>query len=96
MKTRIHPPALPLLVSAFCFLTAVAPRAIAASVTNIKVAAGAQHSLFLANDGSLWATGLNNDGQLGDGSTVTRNIPVQVQAGTGVIAVAARGNTACL
>jgi hypothetical protein len=35
-------------------------------VTNI--AAGGYHSLFLKSDGSLWATGFNGDGELGDGS----------------------------
>ncbi len=37
------------------------------------VAAGWRHSLFLKNDGSLWATGYNAQGQLGDG---TYNGPV--------------------
>jgi alpha-tubulin suppressor-like RCC1 family protein len=34
----------------------------------IKIAAGASHSLFLKSDGSLWAMGQNNAGQLGDGT----------------------------
>ena len=33
-----------------------------------KIAAGADHSLFLKSDGSLWAMGGNGFGQLGDGT----------------------------
>ena len=36
------------------------------------------HTLAVQTDGSLWAWGLNNHGQLGDGTTVTRHSPVRV------------------
>ena len=36
------------------------------------LALGHAHSLMLTEDGSVWATGLNLYGQLGDGSTTTR------------------------
>ena len=36
----------------------------------IQIASGAEHSLFLKADGSLWATGRNQRGQLGTGDTV--------------------------
>ncbi|MBT3568028.1 MAG: hypothetical protein HN494_04205, partial [Opitutae bacterium] len=45
------------------------------------------HSLFLKSGGSLWATGMNSHGQLGDGTTNNRNSPVQVVA-SGVTQVA--------
>jgi len=35
----------------------------------VAIAGGNQHSLFLKSDGSLWAMGANNYGQLGDGTT---------------------------
>ena len=35
------------------------------------------HSLALTSDGRVWATGNNNHGQLGDGTTVTKTSPVQ-------------------
>ena len=48
------------------------------------ISAGAFHSLFLKSDGSVWATGENSDGRLGDGTTISRSNPVQVMDGTGV------------
>jgi alpha-tubulin suppressor-like RCC1 family protein len=51
------------------------------------VSAGQAHTMILKNDGSLWATGNNASGQLGDGTTVAKSSPVQVM--TGVQAVSA-------
>ena len=39
-----------------------------------------QHSLFIKTDGSLWAMGSNNYGQLGDGTTTDRNSSVQIES----------------
>lgn len=43
-----------------------------------QVAAGTYHTLAIKSDGTLWAWGLNDNGQLGDGTTVNRNVPVQI------------------
>ncbi|WP_373331530.1 RCC1 domain-containing protein [Salmonirosea aquatica] len=56
------------------------------------VAAGGYHSLFLKEDGTVWATGFNGYGQLGDGTTTDKNSPVAVPGLTGVRAVAAGQN----
>lgn len=49
------------------------------SVTSItQIAAGALHSLAVTNDG-LYAWGHNSQGDLGDGTTVNRLVPVKVQ-----------------
>ena len=59
---------------------------VASNVT--AIAGGFSHSLFLKNDGSLWAMGLNNDGQLGDGTFNITNRPEQIVA-SNVTAIAA-------
>ena len=48
----------------------------------IAISAGTQHSLALKNDGTVWAWGCNNDGELGDGTFISKYTPVQV-VGTG-------------
>jgi len=53
---------------------------------------GFYHSLALKNDGTLWAWGKNEFGELGDGTTTQRNAPVQVRGFSGVQAVDAGGN----
>ncbi|MBI2372132.1 MAG: RCC1 repeat-containing protein, partial [Deltaproteobacteria bacterium] len=53
------------------------------------LAAGGFHSLGLKADGTVWAWGGNGEGELGDGTTTTRSIPVQVAGLSGMAAVAA-------
>lgn len=73
--------------------TAPAPRT--AAVRLNLLAGGEAHSVFLKGDGTLWAWGQNNKGQLGDGTDDRRLTPVQVKGpggkGTlqGIVAVAA-------
>ena len=54
------------------------------------VAAGDIHSIVLRQDGSVWAAGRNNHGQLGDGSQGDRSNFVEVMS-SGAINVAAGG-----
>jgi len=56
-----------------------------AGKTIVAVATGAYHALVLCSDGSLAAWGSNSSGQLGDGTTTNRNVPVLVSR-TGVLA----------
>lgn len=51
-----------------------------AGVTIESVDAGAHHSVALASDGSVWTWGANFTGEIGDGTTPSRNEPVQVAA----------------
>ncbi|MGJ5814092.1 RCC1 domain-containing protein [Paludibaculum fermentans] len=55
----------------------------------VAVAAGERHNLALKSDGSVWAWGANDSGQLGDGTTNTTGRPVQVSGLTGIVAIAA-------
>ena len=57
----------------------------------INVAAGFFNSLFLKNDGSLWAMGRNDVGELGDGTYNDTNKPEEIVT-SGVTAIAAGGN----
>lgn len=52
------------------------------------VDAGAYHSLAVAQNGTLWAWGSNNYGQLGDGTTVSKNIPTQIGSESNWVSIA--------
>jgi alpha-tubulin suppressor-like RCC1 family protein len=45
----------------------------------IAVAGGAQHTIALDLYGAIWTWGSNECGQLGDGTDIYRNTPVQVE-----------------
>ena len=55
------------------------------TVEIVSVAAGDSHSLAVMSDGSLWAWGYNGDGEVGDGTTMTRLSPTEIM--DGVVAV---------
>jgi alpha-tubulin suppressor-like RCC1 family protein len=42
------------------------------------IAAGNKCSYAIKNDGTLWAWGLNDFGQLGDGTLLKKNLPIQI------------------
>ena len=52
------------------------------------IATGAFHTLFVKSDGSLWAMGDNEEGQLGDNSLISKDSAVQIEP-NGVVSVAA-------
>jgi hypothetical protein len=54
-----------------------------------KVAAGFQHTVARKSDGSLWAWGKNDSGQLGDGTTFSKLEPVRIGTGNDWADVAA-------
>lgn len=49
-----------------------------------SVATGIDHSCAIRTDGTVWCWGRNEFGQLGDGTTTDRTVPVQVVPGSGV------------
>ncbi|MBF0412283.1 MAG: hypothetical protein HQK70_06190 [Desulfamplus sp.] len=59
-------------------------------LTNVSaIAAGYAHTVALKTDGTVWCTGSNSDGQLGNGWMPDRQIMIQAKNITGVIAIAA-------
>ena len=58
----------------------------------VSVAAGSNFSLAARSDGSVWAWGADDVGQLGDGGMVSRATPQQVPGLSGIVAVAADPN----
>ncbi|GEB59707.1 RCC1 domain-containing protein [Streptomyces gardneri] len=70
-----------------CAVGSVAP--CTSHLTNItSIAAGFQHSLAVRADGDVRSWGINNEGQLGDGTLDNRNAPVSVSSLTNVVSVA--------
>ena len=64
------------------------------------ISAGFQHTVAIKSDGSLWAWGSNEDGQLGDGKSgrdIRRKTPVRIGTDTDWMVVSAwGGNTVAL
>jgi len=56
----------------------------------VAIAAGSSHSLALCSDGTVVAWGYNSSGQLGDNSSLQRQVPVAVNVAPGVSALAGK------
>jgi alpha-tubulin suppressor-like RCC1 family protein len=66
------------------------PENIVSILSNARsIAGGFAHSLAVASDGTLWGWGLNGNYQVGDGTNINRNAPVQIGSSTDWVAVAA-------
>jgi alpha-tubulin suppressor-like RCC1 family protein len=76
------------LIRIFLACAAVLQMATSGAQGVTAIAAGYRHSLLLKSDGSLWATGWNNHGQLGDGTTTDKHVPTLILA-SNVTAIAA-------
>ncbi|MDM1555989.1 T9SS type A sorting domain-containing protein [Chryseobacterium indologenes] len=57
-----------------------------------NLSAGGEHSVGIKTDGTLWAWGSNSNGQLGDGTTVNRNVPIQIGTGNSWLRLATGKN----
>jgi hypothetical protein len=55
----------------------------------IAIVAGAHNSVALKEDGTVWVWGSNLYGQIGDGTTTMRKIPVKVSGISGAIGISA-------
>jgi len=63
--------------------------AISRTRPRVKLAASRTHSLAIRSDGTVWAAGQNDAGQLGQVGPVSSSTPLQAPGLTGAIAVAA-------
>ena len=54
-----------------------------------EVSSGWGYNVAIKEDGSLWAWGSNGDGQLGDGTTTDRHVPVRIGTDSGWASVSA-------
>ena len=55
----------------------------------IDISAGTDHSIALKDDGTVWIWGANDDGQLGNGTTVDKITPIKVPNLTNVVEISA-------
>jgi alpha-tubulin suppressor-like RCC1 family protein len=55
----------------------------------VAISAGIFHTVAVKGDGSVWAWGYNQEGELGDGTTTSRSTPAPVSGLTGVVAISA-------
>lgn len=65
------------------------PVQITSEAGTTQVSMGCSHALYLHSDGTVWASGWNTWGQLGDGNSTSTTTATQVAGLTSVIAVAA-------
>lgn len=62
-------------------------------LTGVKaIGAGGSHTIALKKDGSVWAWGANEYGQLGDGTSVPKSVPSRIEAIPDVYNIAAGMN----
>lgn len=64
------------------------PQVVAGKVT--AVSAGSTHSMFIKSDNTLWASGFNASGQLGDGTNINRSYAVLVAKDVASVACGAQ------
>jgi alpha-tubulin suppressor-like RCC1 family protein len=80
------------ITSAFTMKCSYDPKQVPGLDHIVAVSAGSDHTLALKGDGTVWALGYNNNGQLGTGSfsgETPVQTPVQVTGLTGITAIAA-------
>lgn len=79
---------LPVLILLYASLTISSANGQCTWYTKISTSNFTSHTLGIKNDSSLWAWGQNNKGQLGDGATVNKMRPTQINAGSRWISIA--------
>lgn len=75
-----------------CFLFLLIIPLQAAWAANLPIAGGDMHSIALKGDMTVWTWGMNNSGQLGDGTDENRKTSVMVPGIANANAIAGNGN----
>lgn len=73
----------------------VNPVPVAGGLTFTTISAGSGHYCALVGGGAMYCWGLNQSGQLGDGTTTNRNRPGLVLGGISFTSVSAGGEHTC-
>ncbi|MCX5784055.1 MAG: hypothetical protein NTX59_00010 [Elusimicrobia bacterium] len=68
------------------------PVQVGASTDWVSVSGGGSHTLAIKADGTLWAWGYNNHGQLGSGDTTQQTVPTKVGTDTDWASVSGGGS----
>jgi alpha-tubulin suppressor-like RCC1 family protein len=71
------------------------PRQIGSTSDWISLSTGHSHTCGIRADGSAWCWGLNDKGQLGNGTITNATIPQQVQGGSDWISISAGAVSTC-
>lgn len=80
-------PFLCIVILLLLFAGLIIPDALLAS--NVpQISTGSGHNLALKSDGTVWAWGYNEDGELGDRTNINKSTPVQIIGFSDVIAIA--------
>ena len=58
------------------------PEQLFSVIPSQEISAGAYQTLAIKSDGTLWAWGRNNYGQLGDGTLINKSVPTQIGTDT--------------
>jgi hypothetical protein len=78
MQVRFKKLAILIFVALSLSLISCGGREGTTSSTSPLLAAGGDHTVALKKDGTLWAWGSNQDGQLGNGTNTDSHTPVQI------------------
>ena len=74
-----------------CTITISGTTAVTATFLKGAIASGGEHTLTVKSDGTLWAWGLSEQGQTGDGTQTLKYSPVQIGSDNKWLSVAAGG-----
>lgn len=79
----------------YCWNESKTPERVFAVQPYVDMANGHGHVCALGEDGQAYCWGNNDFGQLGDGTTTTRDLPTTVTGGHAFVAIAASGYSTC-